>query len=93
MLIGNSLGAQDGARLGAADAVGRLFELARGAAPAIALRATELEPLVRPPRVAAEVGHMLAPPLSTTAVHTFRVLESSALGPRPPQHARRAGEE
>ena len=71
----------------------RLLALSRGAAPAAAVRATELEPLVRPPRVDAALGHVLGPPLSTTAAHTFRVLRAEGLGPLPPRHARGDGDE
>jgi hypothetical protein len=92
VLIGNSLGAQDGTRLGAADAVARLLAATRGMRPAAAVRAAELEPLVRPPALAdVALGHVLAPPLSTVAVHTFRVFGD--LGAAPPAHVRSDGEE
>ena len=87
VLIGNALAEQDGSRLGAADAVGRMLELSRGARPAIALTSISLDLLVRRPALPdSALAHVFALPLSSTSAHTFSVLDAARLGEPPPAH-------
>jgi hypothetical protein len=87
VLIGNALAEQDGSRLGAADAVGRVLELSRSARPALALASVALDLLVRRPALAdAALAHAFAQPLSSISAHTFSVLDAARLGDPPPAH-------